>query len=154
MCLHIERNLHRKTADTSNLTARIAGYDMLVFKVMRPTYRQDVVTSPYQHKNYKLGVLTKSHKRLRKKNRPYGDRSVHAGLHALRTITGAKSFRAARFSGFNLRIFPAIIPKGTAFFYGADGDIVAEAMTIYPDLDTASVGRVMTAADKGKHVFA
>jgi hypothetical protein len=64
------------------------------------------------------------------------DLVVNEGLHSFMEESDAD----ASLYGVE-QYYPAIIPKGTRFFIGTDGDIVSEALVVYETLEDALQGR-------------
>lgn len=153
MCLYIEAEKHDNATKNGRrgFKARIAGYDMLVWKVLRtPTYKNDTIgASPYRGQSWTAGkpktARVNPHKR---------DHKVDAGLHAFITVNSAKGRIRRVFSGRGCKVFPAIIPKGSVFYYGTRNDIVATELVVYATEADALQGRSLQAANINKHEFA
>lgn len=53
-----------------------------------------------------------------------------------------------------IRSSPVIIPKGSRIWFGANADIASDTMILYRNIEEASMGRVLVAADQTLHKFA
>lgn len=161
MCLRVAPEHHTVSGGKYNAKyrPRVAGYDILVYKVLRTRpYSSQTGTrylSPYRDYEWKFGILTKTERDWPMRTKAeYTDRSIHAGLHAMVTKRRARTLKENNWCSSNHVIVPAIIPKGTKFWYGNKGDIAAAAMILYKDLREAKKGRVQVKADKRKHKLA
>lgn len=153
MCLHIDSNHH---IGIKKVKARVAGYDMLVYKVLRR--RSGKLLAPYRRTRWFIGKPMVADMLVSVKNdEPYAtDREdfetdpIHVGVHAMLTPDGAA--RLARQIAFNQNgVYPAVIPAGARFWIGRRGDIVATEMTVYKTVKDALQGRTLGEANFKKH---
>lgn len=133
MCLTVKKYKKESNAKRALKTLRpkVADYDILVFKSLRPNGR-----SPYQNYPYICGKKVKSRLNIKVK---WGEIIVEEGLHAYRLKKDANYY-----SFSNDQVFPAIIPKGSKYFIGQDKDIVSNQLIVYEDLKTLSEKRGQT----------
>lgn len=103
---------------------RIAGYNGLVWKILRRKYR--ACYSPFMDKRYYFANLYSAKIKV---DRPFEE--VREGLHSWRTLS--RAYTHCRVLG--AIIFPAIIPKGSKFYYGRNGDIVSNQLVVYKSMD-------------------
>jgi hypothetical protein len=136
MCLFAAPDIH------PTKKPRIAGYDILCWKVMNHVPEGASFSySPYLKHIWHFGEAETATLGLP----PRGNNCllviVEEGLHA---FVHKKSAEArADIRSKPSKAYPAIIPAGTKFFIGCGGnpDIVAEKMTVYPTLEEALKGR-------------
>lgn len=113
----------------------VATKDIYVYKVLRVTVQSGKIAllSPF------LGVRWNFNRQFSVKIRPqkmWRDRTgrqeymIDAGLHAYTSIRKAKSLAAEWWISSKNFIFVAKIPKGTNYYLGSRGDIVAEKMVV------------------------
>ncbi len=112
----------------------IATDDLTVYKVMRVTKRPwwlawlgDKLTSPFQHKRYWRLFTVRSIL-----DKPLKEGTVDRGLHAYRSQLAGKSriHDTSQFYGEPFQLYKAVILKGSHYYLGNNGDIVADCMTI------------------------
>ena len=118
MCLYVDTSFHKSN------TASVATRDILVWKVLKLP-NNIFGFAPFQGCKWHFGFERSS-------KLDYWNRVVDAGLHAKLSKTAAR--RYVRCGLDNVRVFPAIIPKGSKLFFGRDRDIVATQMIVYKDL--------------------
>lgn len=115
----------------------VATKDIYVYKVLRVAVQlgEIALLSPF------LGVRWNFNRQLSVKIRPQKawpwrgrtgrqEYRIEAGLHACTSIRKAKSLANARWISSRNFIFVAKIPKGTNYYLGSGGDIVAEEMVV------------------------
>ena len=149
MCLLIDTVHHPvQYKDISNwgdsgkfYSPKIAGYDMLVWKAL-------IKDDDYGHRRFltifrlvpiKFGELVTAV--MKRENTFY---QIGAGLHAFYKMP-------PKLPSSKVLIYPAIIPKGTRFFFGHHGEIAAEAMIVYKTLEDALQGRRLGDGNIIKH---
>ncbi len=130
MCLDIDRNLHDELA-----RSRIAKQDILVYKVLKVgferTRRGNLVKryyAPYMGLQWVMGRLEKA--RMRVYGGAYRQR-VEEGLHSCLNMVSAYS-RGGGWS--NHEIFPAVIPKGSAVYFGRGDEVASSQLVVYADM--------------------
>ena len=118
MCLVIDKAYH------PNFKPLIANGDIEVIKVL--TFGNKGWTTPYQHKKiyfiFKRAIL----KSKMKRSSLYTD-EVCEGIHSCLNEAKAKYVMAHSIGSL---AFCAIVPKGSKFYYGTDGDIVSDKLII------------------------
>ena len=141
MCLYIDFAYHvseNGVPTCYRAVPRVAGYDILGYKRFNRT-SDGKLFSPFRDYLWVPGKLVKAEMRCM-------SATIEEGLHAYMTLETAKEYR-----DFGEVIRPVVIPAGTKFYIGMQGDIVAEAMTIYRSLAHAMKGRVAVKPDLSKH---
>jgi hypothetical protein len=126
MCLCIDEKWHPK------FKARVATQDILVYKVLERLEdgHEDGRRTFSYYAPYRTGFewkLEQRHTATMEKRGTFRV-TVHAGLHSCRTSQAAQN-RLCHMG----KILPAIIPKGSRLYYGENGDIVSNALIIYPN---------------------
>ena len=118
MCLVIDRVRH------PNLKPLVANHDIEVMKVL--TFGNKGWTTPYRYKKihfiFKKAIL-KSEMRI---SILYTD-EVCEGIHSCLDVAKVKEVMSYNAGSL---VFQAIIPKGSKFYYGTDGDIVSNKLII------------------------
>lgn len=132
----------------------IAGYNILCWKVLVSNtihYRGKLVVTPLSvpltpYRNERCPVPSTQEAALSFDfdSKDSGWREVGPGIHAYRTK--CRGQRVAY--GPRHELFPCVIPKGTRFFIGIHGDIVAEKMMVFPKDKVFDVGRAKPSAHK------
>lgn len=131
MCLYVSYHRH------PDYKPRIAGYDMLVWK------QGFILPDGFMPRFRRLTRYTLGKRASASMRRDYI--TVGAGLHA---YIKRKSDLA------ELVCLPAIIPKGARFYFGNNGDIVANQLTVYRNLRDALQGRTLGKANARRHKVA
>ena len=157
MCLKVDFKHHPIT--NGKVRPLIAGYDILVYKVLK--MRVTGYATPYQNYPVSMGkpIVAQSLDAVRVE-KYYNDDSdrftVNEGVHAFVSEAGA-DYERSGWCMYDLVVVPAVIPKGTKFFfgYGFDGnpyaDIVAKKLIIYRNMEDLLKGRTRVNADLTKH---
>lgn len=143
---------------------QFAVEDIIVFKVLRlrkpttlfttgPKSVELVLTSPYRLTGWVQGETKKAMLDVPERRTDYsnGDDNptlywgIEEGLHALRTRKDAYAFIEEFKTNFfvklredvtliDLRIFKAVIPSGSWYHVGVNGDIVADHLTLVEEI--------------------
>ena len=139
MCLTIDRNIHVKRDGNKIPFPFIADEDILVTKMLNPVSKYWL----FGRKRAKTPIMgyevlfdrngtatlfaTFAYDWADKNRYVYVDRGIHAY-----TGVGEKSYNnICKMMEYNNIEYRAIIPKGTRYYIGDDGDVVAEKMTIF-----------------------
>lgn len=149
MCLYISKASHPQ------YKKRIAQRDIVVWKVLYRASRYDptkgVVYSyhaPYQGTRYELGEVNKQDMR---KKQQFSCVTIQQGLHSCRTHKEAK-YLATRTG--NRKVFYAIIPKGSALFFGAHNDVVSDTLIVYKTKEALEAVHGPIAKRVPRHIIA
>lgn len=118
MCLVIDTNCH------PNFEPLVAAYDMEVIKVL--AFGKRGWTTPYRHKKVHFIFRRAILKSKMKINSLYID-EVCEGIHSC--LVDIKA-REVMYGTVGALVFKAIVPKGSKFYYGTDGDIVSNKLII------------------------
>ncbi len=110
MCLIIDRETH------PNNESIILNEDMVVCKVLLPTIKE--YTTPFRDMPVTFNQLYTASIKIHRNSR------IEEGLHSFKSKT-----KAMEWTGF-IKIFKAIIPKGSEVYYGINGDIVSNQLII------------------------
>lgn len=126
MCLVVKSKWHKDGKPF------IAGEDFPVFKVLHKAKRR--TETPFQEcpvvfTNGKAIIESKlCIVKLSGLKDPY---FCHIGIHAYLNCPSAKILESQFPKGLNLFVYKAIIPKGTQYLIGINGDIVSTKMIIF-----------------------
>ena len=108
MCLYLEKD---------NPIVLIADKDITCYKVLRTYYK--TLHSPYQYFDWELNKLYTVKLPLKKDARKNDRGIINKGLHSFSMLKRAKS--SGVFLNYNGRkIYKAIIPKGSYYYYNSD----------------------------------
>ena len=171
MCLTIDKIIHSHNINTENISTLcgnpfcevfplIAKKDVLVYKVLELPTEEYVFynekhawLTPFRHLPviFKDGIdKIESNLVVVKKDKTC-DTITHFSLNNYIVNIGIHSYTNERevkcYDPYNRKIFKAVIPKGTPFYVGTNGDIVSKELIIYEYWDSINNSDYLTMAD-------
>jgi len=144
MCLIIDRTLHKKDLEGYEcIMPFVADRDILVTKMLMPSkknwlFGRRITKTPIRYHEIKFGydgtaTLEDEFSFDLYYNKDY-DTITHFVEHGIHAYTGVGQDSSLEISSMYFCVeHKAIIPKGTNYYLGKKGDIVAEKMTIFFD---------------------
>ena len=145
MCLQINKNFHPQLCDGAVPLPFVASDDILVTKILMRTkkkwlFGKDKLETPIMKEQVKfdgkgMAVLSDSFSFSKAYSFEHGPSVVDRGIHAF-TGVGRDSIINIKWNIIDNEkaLYNAIVPKGTEFYIGNNGDIVAEKMIIFSNV--------------------
>lgn len=122
MCLIIDQSKH-KTGKNNRFCAKMSLFPIKVYKILAISRSGKLITPCI---GYQINFINKKCV-LSAKFNIINSLEIHEGIHAYYKFNKAKS---VRYDIRIYRIYKAMIPPFTKYFYGINGEIVAEKMII------------------------
>ena len=129
MCLIISKVYHKEDSNR-NVKCFAAKEDILAYKCL--DYKNGKYYTPFQ---YMPIVFTKGKYAYNKVNMPKSkcewNDTIGVGIHAYSTKNAAIALSKSYYWGNGTSMHYAVIPKGSNFYIGNNGDIVSNNLIVY-----------------------